>query len=58
MIDARAILIGVPIALIVAAFILYSKVNAEIKMCEVYYSEVSTWDCYWMPKTLPVRSSR
>lgn len=39
-------------------FYCYTRVKAEITMCKVYYSEVSTWDCYWMPKSLPVRTSK
>lgn len=32
------------------------KVKAEIAMCKTYYSEMSTWDCYWAPKFLPQRN--
>jgi|LakMenE01Jun11ns_1017448.scaffolds.fasta_scaffold7919395_2 hypothetical protein len=36
-------------------FIQVSKLRSEIVMCQTYYKEISTWDCYWMPKQLPVK---
>jgi len=36
-------------------FYQYTKIRSEVVMCKTYYKEISTWDCYWMPKQLPVK---
>lgn len=51
--------VGGPLLFLAAiVFFVGVKVKAEISMCKIYYSEMTTWDCYWADKVLPQRGNK